>query len=57
MSDNGPKFVSKEFYIRVAPYHPASNGEAERFVQTFKNSLKANKDDVGTKFYPFCCSI
>ena len=46
VSDNGPQFVSSEFvnflkgngvkHIRCAPYHPSSNGAAERFVQTFK---------------------
>jgi len=49
-SDNGPQFVSSEFenfckgnnikHTRSAPYHPATNGEAERFVQTFKNNMK-----------------
>lgn len=49
VSDNGPQFISAEFqdfckrfniqHIRVAPYHPRSNGEAERFVQTLKNTL------------------
>ena len=58
MSDNGPQFTSAEFdmcmkangvkHIRTSPYHPSSNGEAERFVQTFKRSLKASKDDSGT---------
>ena len=51
VSDNGPQFVSNEFsqFMRlndikhslVAPYHPRSNGQAERFVQTFKQYFKA----------------
>ena len=50
ISDNGPQFVSEEFAefsrtngiknIRVAPYHPSSNGAAKRFVQTFKKAMK-----------------
>ena len=50
MSDNGPQFVSEEFgtflklngirHIRCSPYH-SSNGAAERFVQTFKQAMKA----------------
>lgn len=56
VSDNGPQFSSSEFasfmknngvkHIRVAPYHLASNGAAERFVQTFKQSMKASKNDL-----------
>ncbi len=52
VSDNGPQFISDEFagfmrangvkHIRVAPYHPASNGLAERFVQSFKTAMKAS---------------
>ncbi|KAL7839170.1 hypothetical protein SRHO_G00258280 [Serrasalmus rhombeus] len=52
-SDNGLQFCSEEFstflkvngvkHIRSAPYHPASNGLAERFVQTFKHALKSSK--------------
>ncbi len=51
VTDNGPQFVSQEFavfmknhgikHVRSAPYHPASNGLAERFIQTFKQSMKA----------------
>ena len=50
VSDNGPQFCSKEFEVftaqlgsrhkRGAPYYPATNGLAERFVQTVKKRLK-----------------
>ena len=52
VSDNGPQFIADEFsvfmktsgikHIRSAPYHPATNGLAERFVQTFKQGLRAS---------------
>ena len=51
VTDNGAQFTSDEFrafvtangikYFRSAPYHPATNGLAERFVQTLKQSLRA----------------
>ena len=54
--DNGPQFTFREFetfvkangvkHICSTPYHPATNGEAERFVQTFKRALKASKKQV-----------
>ena len=53
VSDNGPQFVSAEFsqflkengvkHIRCAPYHPASNGLAERFVQSCKKAVNAGE--------------
>ena len=49
VTDNGPQFVSNDFkqyleangvkHIHCAPYHPASNGLAERFVKTFKTAM------------------
>ena len=27
-------------HIKTAPYHPQTNGEGERFVQTFKYFIK-----------------
>lgn len=51
VSDNGPQFVSEELesflrrngvkHIRSSPYHPSSNGAAERLVQTVKQALEA----------------
>jgi len=50
VSDNAQCFSSVEFktwcfergieHLQGAPYHPATNGAAERLVQTFKQSLK-----------------
>ena len=64
VSDNGAGFTSSEFqtflkrngirYVTSAPYHPASNGLAERAVQTFKNNLKKCQDvDIETQLARF----
>ena len=60
--DNGPQFTSSEFntflesigtrHIRSAPFHPATNGLAERFVQTFKQAMRSNADMSAAKFLP-----
>ena len=54
VSDNGPQFVSQEFqdfcnqnyitHIKSTPYHPKTNGLAERMVRTFKERLRAGKN-------------
>lgn len=51
VSDNGPQFTSEAFqnflksngvfHKRGAPYHPATNGQAERCIQTIKQKLKS----------------
>ena len=57
VTDNGSAFTSKEFetflqwngiqQIRTAPYHTASNGQAERTVQTFKSTLNKMLNEKG----------
>lgn len=49
VTDNGPQFTSTQFatflsrngirHVKSPPYHPASNGSAERCVQTIKRDL------------------
>ncbi|CAB3249360.1 unnamed protein product [Arctia plantaginis] len=59
VSDNGSQFVNPKFqeylkchniiHKRSAPYNPATNGQAERYVQIIKNKLRclrANKNKM-----------
>lgn len=53
VSDNGPQFISQDFerfleangvqHICSAPYHPSTNGLADRFVQSMKHALKSSQ--------------
>ena len=63
VSDNGSCFTSEEFgtffrangikHIRCSPYHPSSNGAAERAVQTVKAGLKKTKSHLEDRLYTF----
>lgn len=56
VSDNGTQFTSQDFvlfcrgsgieHIRTAPFHPQSNGQVERFVDTFKRALKKQQNCI-----------
>lgn len=58
VTDNGPTFTSSEFeeYCKCInvkhtfspPYHPSTNGLAERFVETFKSHIKKIKESGST---------
>ena len=67
VSDNGLQFISSEFahflrgngvrHFRSAPNHPSSNSQAERFVQTLKRSLKANRKDGRSLSHPMAALL
>ena len=57
VTNNGPQFVADKFqqfclsrgiqYTTTTPYHPRSNGEVKRLVQTFKAAVdKANPKNI-----------
>ena len=59
ITDNGPQFVSEQFekFCRLrgiqhnitVPYHPRSNGEAKKLVETFKLSINKADPKTATK--------
>ena len=63
VSDNSSAFTSIEFqtfvgkngirHVRSAPYHPSSNGQAERVVQTFKEAILKTAGDVQIRLARF----
>ena len=63
VTDNAPTFTSEEFQhwckergitpLTGAPYHPATNGAAERLVQTFKQALRKSSLPPKRVFHEF----
>lgn len=63
VTDNGRQFVSSDFekfckdnaikHILSSAYHPRTNGEAERFVRTFKDAMKTTDIPVPLRLQRF----
>ena len=63
VSDNATSFTSAEFqewcqsrgiaHLTGAPYHPATNGAAERMVGTFKKAIKKSNKPLDTALQEF----
>ena len=63
VSDNGPQFTSSEFqafmrnngikHICSSPYHPSTNGLAERAVQSFKEHMKCLSGSISQRLAAF----
>ena len=59
VSDNGPQFTSQDFshfcvnngikHTLTSPYHPATNGAAERAVQVVKQAVKKMNSELTLK--------
>lgn len=63
VTDNGPSFVSNHFqkflahngvkHITSTPYHPSTNGLAERAVQSFKNAMNCMSGSLRERIFRF----
>jgi hypothetical protein len=66
VSDNGAQFTSADFkqfcdkngitHVRSTPYHPKTNGLAERMVQTFKQRFRSDNSDLQVRLQHFLLS-
>ncbi|KMQ86353.1 hypothetical protein RF55_14672 [Lasius niger] len=64
VTDNGRTFTSSDFkaflerngviFKYTAPYNPATNGQAERFVQTLKNALRRMDANAANVYEKLC---